>query len=203
MNDSLDGGGGAMEWATPIFRTVTTATGRHALRLEAAFWDALQVMAQRSGRRTNDLVREIIDVSLPENINVSRAVRSAVAKQLLDEQRRMAPLAEPLAVVQLMQMAPTPSFALDRQKRLVRVNEEFVRYLRTVVRTIVARAPSPEGAQLTLDRPIEQLFAEIQSGGAMECAMSIRVDSHERRTHARIVIPPPAPANVLVGFILP
>ncbi|KKB76830.1 hypothetical protein VW29_19515 [Devosia limi DSM 17137] len=198
MNDSSEPDTPSMDWATPIFRTVTTASGRHALRLEAAFWDALQVLAQQSGRRTNDLVREIVDVPLPDNINVSRALRSTLAKRLLDEQVRMAPLAAPLAVVQLMQLAPTPAFALDRQKRLVRVNDEFVRYLRT----IVARAPSPEGAQLTLDRPIEQLFAEIRPGAALECAMSIRVDTHERRTQVRIVIPPPAPANVLVGFVL-
>ncbi len=198
MNDSLQVAAPAMDWATPIFRTVTTASGRHALRLEAAFWDALQVLAQQSGRRTSDLVREILDVDLPDNINASRAVRSSVTKQLLDEHRRMAPLAAPQAVVQLMQLAPTPSFALDRQKRLVRVNEEFVRYLRT----IVARTPSPEAAQLTLDRPIEQLFAGIQPGTARECAMSIRVDSHVRHTQVRVVIPPPEPANVLVGFVL-
>lgn len=198
MNDSPETADPAMDWATPIFRTVSTASGRHALRLEAAFWDALQVLAQQSGRRPTDLVREMLDVARPDNINVSRAVRSAVTKRLLDEQNRMAPLAAPLAVVQLMQLAPSPSFALDRQKRLVRVNDEFVRYLKT----IVVRAPSPDGAQLTLDRPIEQLFAEIRPGAALECAMSIRVDTHERRTQVRVVIPPPAPANVLVGFVL-
>lgn len=198
MNDSPETTGPAMDWATPIFRTVSTASGRHALRLEAAFWDALQALGQQSGRRPADLVREMLDIARPDNINVSRAVRSAVAKRLLDEQNRMAPLAAPLAVVQLMQLAPSPSFALDRQKRLVRVNDEFVRYLKT----IVVRAPSPDGAQLTLDRPIEQLFAEIRPGAALECAMSIRVDTHERRTQVRVVIPPPAPANVLVGFVL-
>lgn len=198
MNDNPEATGSPMDWATPIFRTVSTASGRHALRLEAAFWDALQVLAQQAGRRPTDLVREILEVARPDNINVSRAVRSAVTKRLLDEQSRMAPLAAPLAVVQLMQLAPSPSFALDRQKRLVRVNDEFLRYLKT----IVARAQSPDGAQLTLDRPIEQLFAEIRPGTTLECAMSIRVDTHERRTQVRVVIPPPAPANVLVGFVL-
>jgi predicted DNA-binding ribbon-helix-helix protein len=177
---------------------VSTASGRHALRLESAFWEALKVLAQQSNRRPNDLVREIIDTTRPDNINAARAVRSTVATRLLDEQRRMAPLAAPLAVVQLMQLAPSPSFALDRQKRLVRVNDEFVRYLRT----IVARASSPDSAQLTLDRHIEQLFAEIRPGTALECAMSIRVDTHERRTQVRVIVPPPAPANVLVGFVL-
>jgi predicted DNA-binding ribbon-helix-helix protein len=198
LSDSVEAAGPEMDWAVPIFRTVSTASGRHALRLESAFWEALKVLAQQSNRRPNDLVREIIDTTRPDNINAARAVRSTVATRLLDEQRRMAPLAAPLAVVQLMQLAPSPSFALDRQKRLVRVNDEFVRYLRT----IVARASSPDSAQLTLDRHIEQLFAEIRPGAALECAMSIRVDTHERRTQVRVIVPPPAPANVLVGFVL-
>lgn len=198
MDDSSATVGPAMDWAIPIFRTINTASGRQALRLESAFWDALEVLAQQSGRQTSDLVREIVDGDRPDNINASRAIRSGVAKRLLDEQHRMAPLAAPLAVVQLMQLAPSPSFALDRQKRLVRVNDEFVRYLRT----IVARVASPDSAQLTLERPLEQLFAEIHPGTVLECAMSIRVDTHERRTQVRLFIPPPAPANVMVGFVL-
>ena len=87
----------------------------------------------------------------------------------------------------------------ERERRLlVRVNDEFVRYLRTVM----ARTGPVEKAQLRLDRPADAIFAELEIGTAIECGVSIQVDNHERRTQARIVIPPPAPAGVLVGFIL-
>ncbi|ODT80475.1 MAG: hypothetical protein ABS76_16200 [Pelagibacterium sp. SCN 64-44] len=203
MSASLDSDGlgaaaeGAPDWAVPVFRTVSTPSGRQALRLEAAFWDALAQMARQENRKATDLVRELLGQARPLGVNLSSTIRSGVVKRLLDHNNRMAPLAAPLAVVKLMQMAPVPSFALDRNKHLVRVNDEFVRYLRTVL----SKAGPVEKAQLVLDRPAETIFAEVEPGAAIECGLSIRVDNHERRTQARIVIPPPAPAALLVGFI--
>lgn len=184
-------------WAVPVFRTVLTESGRHGLRLEGAFWDAIARMAKLESRKTSDMVRELLGQA-PSGVNASSTIRSAVVKRLLDESLRIAPLATPLAVVKLMQMAPTPSFALDRNKHLVRVNDEFVRYLRTVL----SKSGPAEKAQLVLDRPAESLFAELEPGMAIECGLSIKVDNHERRTQARIIIPPPGPAHLLVGFII-
>ena len=189
---------GEADWAVPIFRTVLTSSGRQALRLEAVFWDAIALIAKRQNRKTPDVVRELIGQARPAGANLSSTLRSAVVKRLLDETERLAPLAASMAVVKLMQMAPTPSFALDRNKQLIRVNDEFVRYLRT----ILARSGPVEKAQLKLDRPAETLFAEVELGAAIECGLSIQVDNHERRTNARIIIPPPAPADVLIGFIV-
>ena len=185
-------------WAVPVFRTIVTESGRHGLRLEGAFWDAIARMAKLENRKTSDMIRELLGQARPTGVNASSIIRSAVVKRLLDEGNRIAPLATPLAVVKLMQMAPTPSFALDRNKHLVRVNDEFVRYLRAVL----SKSDPVEKAQLILDRPAEALFAELEPGMAIECGLSIKVDNHERRTQARIIIPPPAPAAVLVGFIV-
>lgn len=187
-----------LAWAVPVFRTISTESGRHGLRLEGAFWDAIARMAKLENRKTSDMVRELLGQARPSGVNASSTIRSAVVKRLLDEGARIAPLATPLAVVKLMQMAPTPSFALDRNKHLVRVNDEFVRYLRTVL----SKSGPVEKAQLILDRPAEVLFSELEPGMAIECGLSVKVDNHERRTKARIIIPPPAPASVLVGFII-
>lgn len=187
-----------LAWAVPVFRTISTESGRHGLRLEGAFWDAIARMAKLENRKTSDMVRELLGQARPSGVNASSTIRSAVVKRLLDEGARIAPLATPLAVVKLMQMAPTPSFALDRNKHLVRVNDEFVRYLRTVL----SKSGPVEKAQLILDRPAEALFSELEPGMSIECGLSVKVDNHERRTQARIIIPPPAPASVLVGFII-
>lgn len=205
MSDSAgdDNGGSSaptqtsQDWAIPVFRTITTPSGRHALRLEGAFWDALARLAQHEGRRTTDLIRELLLQDRPESANLSSTIRSAVVKRLLEREAAMAPLAAPLAIVSLMQLAPLPSFALGRSKNLVRVNEEFVRYLRNVL----SKTGPVEKAQLKLDQPAETLFADVAPGKAVECGLSIRVDNHERRTQARIVVPPPFPEPVLVGFI--
>ncbi|SMQ60366.1 Predicted DNA-binding protein, contains Ribbon-helix-helix (RHH) domain [Devosia lucknowensis] len=185
-------------WSVPIFRTVTTPTGRHALRLEGVFWDAIARMAIRQNRKASELVRDLLGAAESNASNLSSGIRSVIVRRLLDEDERLSVLAEPLAMVKLMQMAPTPSFALDRNKHLVRVNDEFVRYLRTVM----SRSGPAEKAQLRLERPAESIFAEVEPGTAVECGVSIVVDNHERRTQARIIVPPPQPANVLVGYIL-
>ncbi len=202
MNDRADGApelaGLTQDWSVPIFRTVTTPSGRHALRLEGVFWDAITRLAAREGRKPTDMVRELLGTAATGSANLSSGLRSMIVKRLLDEDERLTPLLAPLAVVKLMQLAPTPSFALDRNKHLVRVNDEFVRYLRTVM----ARTGPVEKAQLRLDRPTEAIFAELAAGTATECGISIQLDNHERRTQARIIIPPPQPASVLVGFIL-
>ena len=185
-------------WSIPIFRTVTTPSGRHALRLEGVFWDAIARLAGREGKKPSTMVRELIDAAEGEGTNLSSGLRCLIVRRLLEEDSRLAYFAEHLATVQLMQMAPTPSFALDRNKHLVRVNDEFVRYLRTVM----MRSGPVEKAQLRLDRPTESIFSEVVTGTAVECGVSIVVDNHERRTQARIVVPPPEPASVIVGFIL-
>jgi predicted DNA-binding ribbon-helix-helix protein len=185
-------------YATPIFRTVNTSKGRVALRLEAVFWDAIASIAQRENRKTTDMVRILIDGASQEATNLSSALRSIVTRKLLDQNDRLAPLASSMTVVRLLQMSPAPSFALDRNKQLVRVNDEFVRYLRSVM----AKSGPVERAQLRLERPADVLLAEVEPGAAIECGLSIVVDNHERRTQARIIIPPPAPATILVGFII-
>ncbi|MGB3339193.1 MAG: hypothetical protein WBA73_18610, partial [Devosia sp.] len=59
-----------------------------------------------------------------------------------------------------------------------------------------------ETAQLTLDRPTEQIFAEVEPGTSIECGVAIRIDNRERRSTARILVVPPGPASVLVGYLL-
>ncbi|WP_169195976.1 ribbon-helix-helix domain-containing protein [Devosia sp. MC1541] len=205
MNDSAPDTNGVTaselahaDYATPIFRTVNTHKGRVALRLEAVFWDAIATMAHRASVKPTDMVRDLISRSSEEATNLSSALRSIVTRQLLVENDRLAPLASALSVVRLLQTVPTPSFALDKNKQLVRVNDEFVRYLRSVM----AKAGAVERAQLRLERPADVLLTEIPAGSSIECGLSIHVDNHERRTQARIIIPPPAPANILVGFII-
>jgi predicted DNA-binding ribbon-helix-helix protein len=184
---------GAADWAVPVFRTINTPSGRHALRLEAAFWDGLARLAQHEGRKPTELV--VLDRGV--GANLSSTIRSAVVKRLLDRDASLAPLTAPLGLVKLMQLAPLPSFALNRAKTLVRVNEEFVRYLRNAL----SKTGPVEKAQLKLDQPAETLFAEIAPGTAVECGISIRLDNHEHRTRARIVIPPAISHPILVGFI--
>lgn len=197
-SDQLDTPAGQNDWARPMFRTISLNSVRHAVRLEQVFWDAIARLSARKQVKPADYARELMQISLPSGTNLSSGLRSAVVRQLLDQDLRLASLAEPLATVKLLQLAPTPSFALDRNKQLVRVNDEFVRYLRTAM----TKSGPPEKAQLRLDRSVDTIFKELSGAAFVECGVSIIIANHEWRTEAKVIAPPPFPANILVGFIL-
>lgn len=185
----------------PMFKTVAARDGRHGIRLERAFWDSLDTLSAASGKKRGTYVREIVEQAQAEGINATSAVRSMVLDQLRSDNERLATLSDTQAMISLLQVSPAPSFALDRRKRLVRANPEFVRYLRSIVGGVTGSVPV-DSAQLTLDRPTEQIFAEIAPGVSIECGVVIRIDNRERRAFARILVVPPNPANVLVGYML-
>lgn len=185
----------------PLFKTVSNVDGRHGIRLERAFWDALETLSARRGEKRSAAVAQIVARAQDQQVNATSAVRSITVDALRMENERLAAFSNPLHLVSLMQVSPAPSFALDRRKRLVRANAEFVRYLRTIGGSLNAATPV-DSAQLTLDRPTEQIFAEVAAGTAIECGVSIRIDNRERRTTARILVIPPGPSTLIVGFLL-
>lgn len=197
-SDQLDTLAVENDWARPIFRTISLNSARHAVRLEQVFWDAIARLAARKRVKPADYARELMQIPLPSGTNLSSGLRSAVVRNLLDDDLRLAGLAEPLAIVKLLQLAPTPSFALDRNKQLVRVNDEFVRYLRTAM----AKSGPAEKAQLRLDQPAEKIFSELLGVASVECGVSIVIDNYEWRAEARIIAPPPVPVSILVGYLL-
>jgi hypothetical protein len=57
-------------------------------------------------------------------------------------------------------------------------------------------------ARLSLDRPADQIFSEVAPGAFTECGVTIRMDNRERRSTAKIVVMPPSPPTLLVGYLL-
>jgi predicted DNA-binding ribbon-helix-helix protein len=185
----------------PVFKAVSDDDRRHGIRLERAFWEALETLSAKRGEKRSATVAQILARAQGQNINATSAVRSFTVDALRADNERLAAFSDPLEVVSLLQISPSPSFALDRRKRLVRANAEFVRYLRNIGGSLNDATPV-DTAQLTLDRPTEQIFAEVAAGTAIECGVSIRIDNRERRTTARILAVPPGPSSLIVGFIL-
>ena len=185
----------------PQFKTVPTAARRTGLRLESAFWTALDWLSRTSGAKRSLYVARIAEHAQASGINVSSAIRAVTAARLLEENERMRPLVQPGAMVRLLQASPTPSFALDRQKRLVQVNPEFVRYLRAVAGTLAGDV-HVDRAELTLDRTIDKVIADLAAASAVECGVTIRLQNRELRASARIVLVPPSPSSLIVGYML-
>jgi len=193
---------GLVEAAAPEFRTVSTEHGRTGIRIERVFWDGLDGLSRTQGRKRRELVGDIIALARAADLPVASALRCYVAAAQRAELDRLRELAGTVQAVRLLQAGPVPSFALNRQKRLLRANPEFVHYLRRMF-AHPAVSVSPEVAQLSLDRPLGQLFEELaDDGSATRCAVTIRVGDQLRRTTCRMVAAPPFPAQALVGFVL-
>jgi hypothetical protein len=104
--------------------------------------------------------------------------------------------------VPMMQQAPVPSFAVDRDKRLIRVNGEFNHFLRILFAEMGETVRS--GLHINLERPVAQIFAELgRSGQSCECMMNVMMGTRVRRVRTRLVAVPPHDPTALVGYILP
>ncbi|HEY0918759.1 ribbon-helix-helix domain-containing protein [Devosia sp.] len=193
---------GLIEAAAPQFRTVSTQHGRTGIRIERVFWDGLDRLSRGQGRKRRELVGEIIALARAADMPVASALRCYVAAAQRSELDRLQQLAGTVQAVRLLQAGPVPSFALNRHKRLLRANPEFVHYLRRLFAQPTVSV-SPEVAQLSLERPLGQLFDELADDGtATRCLVTIRVGDQLRRATCRIVAAPPFPAQALVGFVL-
>lgn len=185
----------------PEFRTLTIEGGRTGVRLERVFWDALSQLSGEIGQKRSRFVSQIVEAANVADINATGAIRSTTVDMLLQEVERLKPLRQTSAMVGLLQAGPAPAFALDQRKRLVQSNPEFLRYLRSVAGSVGGLSVA-EAAQLSVERPLDDLFSELGPGEIAECGISIRCGNRERRTTVRILMVPPAPSKVLVGYIL-
>lgn len=188
-----------IEITNPEFRTLTISGARTGVRLEKIFWQALDELSNDAGQKRTRFVSQIVEAANNLDINATGAIRSTTVDLLLREVERLRPLAQISSMVSLLQAGPAPAFALDQRKRLVQSNPEFLRYLRSVAGSPGALA---DAAQLSMERPLDSLFKDLPAGQTTECGISIRSGNRERRTTARILMVPPAPAKVLVGYIL-
>lgn len=185
----------------PQFRTVPTNGGRAGVRIESIFWDSLSDISEQLGVRRSALASTVVQRARASGLNVASALRTYVAMVQRAENKRLSESLETARIVRLQQLAPVPSFALTRQKRLIAANQEFVQLVRGI--PDVSSGISPEVAQLSLDRPIEEVFGALTAEDAsVRCMLTIRIDKRHRLAACKIVAVPPLPAEAIVGYVL-
>lgn len=188
--------------AEPQFRTVPTNGSRAGVRIEKVFWESLSDISEELGVKRSALASTVVKRAKAGRLNVASALRSYVAMvQRMENQRMRAALAT-ARIARLQQLAPIPSFALNRQKRLIAANQEFVQLVKAIPE-MSASGISPEVAQLSLDRPIEDVFAELsREDASIRCMLTIRIDNRHRIAACKIVAVPPLPTQAIVGYVL-
>jgi predicted DNA-binding ribbon-helix-helix protein len=188
--------------ADPEFRTVPVNGVRKGIRLEKIFWDSLSDIGKRLGMSRANLIRTVLEQPGRDDGNSASLLRCYVAQSLNTDIASLRSLAEPDHAIRLLQQAPIPSFAINRQKKLLQVNPEFMQLLRIVSGNMSTNI-SANTAEIALETPVEQLFDRItQPNESAQSAMTIRIETRQRRVNTKIVAVPPWPPTTLVGYVL-
>jgi predicted DNA-binding ribbon-helix-helix protein len=194
--DGLDG------LLTPEFRVINTGNRRRGVRLERLFWQVLADIALARGIRRSQLVSDILDEAGPGADNTASVLRVYATRELELQRRSLVARGEPSFVINLLQAAPVPAFAINRQKRLQQVNPDFIHLLR-VVSGNMAQKISADVVHMSLDIPLDQIFAQFSEGTpTLQCGYTLTIDNKQRRGRAKVVSVPPSPSNMLVGYII-
>jgi predicted DNA-binding ribbon-helix-helix protein len=196
VNDLLD-------WSTPEFRTVATPDGRKGIRLERAFWHALGVIGLDRGLKRDKVISDVMQEANDRQINVTSAIRSFVVHTLASDLERTRQLCGGPQLVSLLLQTPVPAFAVDRNKRLIKVNGDFSQFLRSHFAEI-GDSDLRRGLQINLETPISQIFDELgHSRGSRECVMAVAHETRLCRVRTRLVAIPPHDPTALVGYVVP
>lgn len=186
---------------TPEFRVVLVAKKRRGVRLEKIYWKLLDDIAKRRGVKRSRLIASIIEQEAENPKNIASILRGFVARTLEDERHASASQNSELFLINLLQQAPLPAFAINRQKKLSQVNVEFMQLLRMMVGNMTEKI-SADVVQLTLDTPTEELFSRLVDSVSTHCNYVINLDGRQRRGRIKIVAIPPSPHTMLVGYIV-
>ena len=195
------------EWIVPQFRVVTTGSRRRGVRLERVFWKLLDDIAERRGIRRSALITEVLGGQTDGSESVASTLRCYAATTVEVERGALQARNNPAQTIALMQQAPMPAFAINRQKKLQQVNAEFMQLLRP---SLGSGSAASSGARnvadfvhLSLDTPIDELFHSARSAPSTQCNYTLQVDDRRRRGQAKIVLVPDDRPETLVGYVLP
>jgi predicted DNA-binding ribbon-helix-helix protein len=186
---------------TPEFRVIVTSRKRRGVRLERLYWRLLGEIAERRGQKRSRLVASLLEEADPTSDNAASVLRCFAIETIDAERASLVDRTNPAYVIGLLQQAPIPAFAINRQKKLHQVNQEFIQYLRAISGDAKQRIHA-DVVQLTLETPIEELFQQLGDVKSAHTNYSIQLDAKQRRGRAKVVAVPPSPSQVLVGYIV-
>ena len=195
-------GSGLVDGLVPQFRVVAAGEKRRGLRLERVFWRVLDELAKRRGLKVSGLVTEILDQSDAAPNNVASTLRCYAVAAIDAERQGLVDRSSPAQTIALMQQAPMPAFAINRQKKLQQVNAEFMQLLRPSFPSGETRNTA-EFVHLSLDTPIGELFLAASAAPSTQCSYTLQVDDRRRRGVAKLVLVPADKPDMLVGYVLP
>jgi predicted DNA-binding ribbon-helix-helix protein len=186
---------------TPEFRVIIAGNRRRGIRLERMYWRLLGEIAERRGVKRSRLVASVLEEADSSSDNAASVLRCFAIDAIDAERSVLVGRTGSNYVIGLLQQAPIPAFAINRQKKLHQVNQEFIQLLRAISGNANQRVHA-DVVQLTLETPIEELFLQLSDAKSAHTNYNIQLDAKHRRGRTKLVAVPPSPAQVLVGYIV-
>lgn len=111
----------------PQPRVVQNQKRRHSIRLEPAFWQALENLARDQGKRLGKFIDEI--ASTYRGRNFASHLRVFTLISLQQSLARQALGGEADDLYRLVEYAPAPGLILSRNRSIIGFNQAFIRWL--------------------------------------------------------------------------
>jgi len=184
------------------FRVIRNGDWQKGIRLERSFWRVLAIAAKSHKQTLAAFIHRLLVKS--EAKNQTSTLRVAAVDFLDGELERTNSATTPKKVVDAMQGAPIPSFALSADRRLYSYNRDFLELVNREVLGNSDRA-TLDAVSLSLTVPIPKLIETLSQKGRGAVVCEFRVVSGNRRTggRARVLLAPASDAQILVAYVLP
>lgn len=143
----------------PVFRVLRLPNWSLGLKLEPQFWSLLKVVAHSEDKSLSEYVNDILSSSSPKN--KSSYLRAYIVSWVNDKNLVFRDKLRSSNIVRDLHISPIPSVTVTRDCRLFSCNAEFIDLLRNKLVTMDEVSIKPTYANISFERPIDQIFMEL------------------------------------------
>jgi len=187
----------------PVYRAVSTKSGRHGIRLEKKYWQTLKRIAEEEDCKIGELVEQLAHTDTG-NSNLTSTLRVSCLHWTEDRLQLLEALNSDQMIRNIIYACPTSALALSTDKRLHSFNQPLLRLI-TDTFSILDPEFIPARLRLVMDVQIETLIEQLSENENRPIKVGIALGIDDRRMRGQLnVIMAPSPArNVILGFLLP
>ena len=188
-------------YATPHFRAVNSRGTRRGIRLENIFWNAIEDITRRQGMSVGAYF-DRIEGEVQSDAGFSSRVRSAVANDLVSRLRELDRVNSRERAFALVLASPAPAFLLSADKKIVRYNQSFFRFIQQHF-SGVADADVLKTMALSLDVQIGDVFSTLQAEPGRPVVAGFAIGMGERRVRGRLnmVLAPVSDPSMILAYV--
>lgn len=187
----------------PVYRAVNTRSGRHGIRLEKAYWQALKRISEDENCKIGELVEQLANINTGNN-NLTSALRVSCLNWTEARLQTLENLHSDQMIRNIIYACPTSALALSADKRLHSFNQPLLRLI-TDTFSILDPEFIPARLRLVMDVQIEALIEQLteNENRPIKVGIALGIDDRRMRGQLNVILAPSPARNVILGFLLP